>query len=158
MCRPWRAFALGDGQHGHHRWAITEWNRAGVYLYRYETMVGKSPAHDRSSATYFDHNHRESKNVCFLAVCSLVQDFWCSPPRGVTMLTRSTPRGIQISCDCSEAKIRETRMTGVVHKDVRLSRCQCGADLRLRTATYPLEVPVDDIAGVEIAEALSDVR
>ena len=49
-------------------------------------------------------------------------------------------------------------MTGVVHKDIRLARCQCGGDLRLRTATYPFEVPVNDVAGVEIAEALSDVR
>jgi hypothetical protein len=47
---------------------------------------------------------------------------------------------------------------GVVHKDVRLEVCQCGGKIRSRTATYPLEVSVNDIAGVEVAEALSDVR
>ena len=108
--------------------------------------------------TYLNHDHRESENIRSPAICSLVQDLWSSPPRGVTMLTGRAACGFQVLSDRSEAKIRETRMTGVVHKDVRLSRCQCGADLRLRTATYPLEVPVDDIAGVEIAEALSDVR
>ena len=87
----------------------------------------------------------------------LVQNLWRSPPRSVTMLIRDTLYGVQISSDPSEAKVRKTRMTAVVHKDVWLDVCQCDGRTRFKTITYPLEVPVNDIAGVEIAEALSDV-
>jgi hypothetical protein len=48
-------------------------------------------------------------------------------------------------------------MIGVVHKDVWLDVYQYGGRIRFRTTTYTLEVPMNDIAGVEVAEALSDV-
>jgi hypothetical protein len=73
------------------------------------------------------------------------------------MLIRDTLYGVQISSDRSEAKVREMCMTAVVHKDVWLDVCQCGGKTRFRTTTYSLEVPMNNIAGVEIAEALSDV-
>ena len=67
---------------------------------------------------YLNHDHCKSENVRFLAIGPLVQDLWSSPPRGVTMLTRRTTCGIQVLGDRGEAKIRETRMAGVIHKDV----------------------------------------
>jgi hypothetical protein len=72
MCRLRWALALDDGQHGHHSWTITERNSAGEYLYSYETAVGQSSAHNRAPATYLDHDHRESENIRFLAICPLV--------------------------------------------------------------------------------------
>ena len=48
-------------------------------------------------------------------------------------------------------------MAGIVHKDVRLMRYQCGGRARLGTATYPFEVPVNNIARVKVAEALGDI-
>ena len=107
--------------------------------------------------TYLNHDHRESENIRSPAICSLVQDLWSSPPRGVTMLTGRAACGFQVLSDRSEAKIRETRMTGVIHKDVWLGVCQCGGKTRLRTTTYSLEVPVSYIARVEVAKAFSDV-
>ena len=59
--------------------------------------------------------------------------------------------------DSSEAKVSNTRITGVVRKDVLLDTGQYGGGARFRTTTYALEVPVNHITGVEIAEALSDV-
>jgi hypothetical protein len=114
--------------------------------------------HSRSSTTYLNHDHRESENVRFLAMYPLVQNLWRSPPRTVTMLTRGTPYRIWVLSDCGEAKIRETRMARVVHKDIHLAECQCGGETIFRTTTYSLEVPVNDIARVEVAEALSDIR
>jgi hypothetical protein len=119
--------------------------------------VGKSSARNRSSVTCLDHDHRERENIRFLAMCPPVQNLWCSPSRGVTMLMRDTLYGVQVSSDRSEAKVRETCMTGVVHKDVWLDVCQCGGKIRSRTTTYPLEASVNDIVGVEVAEALSNV-
>jgi hypothetical protein len=48
-------------------------------------------------------------------------------------------------------------MAGVVHKDVLLEVCQCGGETRLETTTYSLEIPMNDITGVEVAEALGDI-
>ena len=110
-----------------------------------------------SSVTYLNHDHSKSENIRFFAIRPLVQDLWRSPPRGISMSTRGAPHGIQVASDRSEAKIRQTCMTGVVHKDVLLDMYQYGGEARHGTTTYPLEVPMNDIAGVEVAEALSDV-
>ena len=118
---------------------------------------GRSSTHSRSSTTYLNHDHRESENIRFLAVCPLVQDLWRSPPCTVAMEIRDAQCRIQILGDSSEAKIRQTRMAGVIHKDVWLDGCQCGSEARLEIITYSLEIPVNDIAGVEVTEALSDV-
>ena len=88
----------------------------------------------------------------------LVQDFWCSPPYGVTTLGLDAPDGIQVLRDSGEAEIGDPRMTGIIHKDVRLVGRQRAGETRFRTATYSLEVPVNDITGMEVAEALGDVR
>ena len=108
--------------------------------------------------TYLDHNHRKRENIRFLATYPLVQDLWCSPSRGVTTLTRGAPRGIQILGYCGEAKIRNTCITRVVHKDVWLAGESISGKTGFRTTTHSLEVPVNHIAGVKVAEALSDIR
>ena len=66
--------------------------------------------------------------------------------------------GIQVQSDSSEAKVRDPRITGVVHEDVRLGTCQYGRETAVRTITYPFKVSMDHIPGVEVAEALSNVR
>jgi hypothetical protein len=49
---------------------------------------------------------------------------------------------IQVPSDRSEAKIRDSSMTGAIHKGVWLDVCQYGGKIRGRTTTYSLEVPV----------------
>ena len=107
---------------------------------------------------HLNHDHCESESVRFLAVSPLAQGFWCSPSHGVTALGLGTPDGIRVLSDHSEAKICETRMTGIIHKNVVLAGCQCGDETRLGAITYPLEVPVNNIAGLEVVEAPSYVR
>ena len=48
-------------------------------------------------------------------------------------------------------------MAGVIHKDVLLEVCQYGGETGLGTTTHSLEIPMNDITGVEVAEALSDI-
>ena len=119
--------------------------------------VGQSYTHGRSSVTYLNHDHCKRKNIRLLAKCSLRQDLRRSPPRGVTSLVRGTLDGIQVLSDCSEAKIRDERITGVVHKDVWLAGCQYSGKTRYIITTYSLQVPVNYVAGVEVAEASGDI-
>jgi len=74
--------------------------------------------------TYLGHYHREGENIRPLAKCPLAQELWRSPSRSVTTLARGAPRGIQVLGDHSEAKIRDTCATRVVHNNVCLSECQ----------------------------------
>ena len=106
--------------------------------------------------TRLDHDHRKSENVRFLTAPPPNQDLRRSPPRGVAAVKRGGRYGIQILSDGSEAKIRDACMTRIVHKDVRLAECQHSSAMRFRIATYSFEVPMNHIAGVEVAEALSD--
>jgi len=87
----------------------------------------------------------------------LIQDLRCSPSRGVAKL-RGTPYGIHALSDPGLADVRDARMPRVVHKDVWLAERQYGGEMRFRVTTYPLEVPVNYIAGVEVAETLSNIR
>ena len=106
---------------------------------------------------YLNHDHRERENVRFLAMLSFNQYFWCSPSWGETTLTLDTPYGIRVLSHHSEAKVRDTRITRVVHEDVWLDTCQYSGGSRSRVITYSFEVPMNHIAGVEVIEALSDV-
>ena len=74
----------------------------------------------RIVVTHLDHDHRESKNIRFLAMSPPIQDLWCSPSPGVTRVGLVAPDGIQVLSDRSEAKICETCVTGVIHKNVWL--------------------------------------
>ena len=60
--------------------------------------------------------------------------------------------------DRSQAKIRDARMPVVIYKDVWLAGCLHNNKIRFGTTTYTFEVPMDHIAGMKVAEALSDVR
>ena len=114
--------------------------------------------YSQSIVTYLDHDHSERENVRFLAIWPFFQYLWRSPSCSKTTLILDTSHGIQIQSDSSETKVRDPRITGVVHEDVRLGTCQYGRETAVRTITYPFEVPMNHIAGVEVAEALSDVR
>ena len=93
---------------------------APVKTYIKKTSLSQGFAHSRSSVTYLDHDHRERENVGFLAAWPLVQDLWRSPSRGVTILTRCTPYGIQVQSHLGEAEIRDACMTRVIHEDICL--------------------------------------
>jgi len=73
------------------------------------------------------------------------------------MLTRGTWHRIQVLSYCSEAEIRNTCMAGAVHQDVRLICYEYRNKTRSGTGTYTLEVSMNNIAGVEITEAISDI-
>jgi len=109
--------------------------------------------------TYLDHDHRERENIRFFATFPLFgQDLWRSPPRGMSLILCGTLLGTCVFSDRGEAKIRDACVTTVVHEDIRLAECQRDGKPRFRTISYSFEVPVNHIAGVEVAEALSDVR
>ena len=59
--------------------------------------------------------------------------------------------------DCSKAKVRDDRTVGAIHKDVFLAGYQYGCGTKFTTFTYSLEVTMNYIARVEVAETLSDV-
>jgi len=108
---------------------------------------------------YLNHDHRESKDVRSLAICPLsVQDLWRGPSRGVTKFIQVALHGILIFNNCSMAKIRDACMTGVVHKDVRLAGCQYGGEIRFRLTTHSLDTPMNHITGVDVVEALCNLR
>ena len=73
------------------------------------------------------------------------------------MLIWSIPDRIHVLSDHGETAIGDQRTAGGVHKDVRLVGCQYPVAKRSRTITYPPEIPVNDIAGVEITEAIRNV-
>ena len=106
---------------------------------------------------YLNHDHSKRESIRFLAVWPFFQYLWCSPPRGETTLTLGTPHGIQVQSHRSEPKVRDTRITRVIDEDVWLDTCQRGSKTGVRTTTYPLEVPVNHIAGVEVTEAPRNV-
>ena len=137
MCWPWRTPALRYVQYSHGRWFITERNCAGEYLYWYKTTVSQNCTRGRSSMTYLNHDHRKRKNVRLLAKCSLCQDLWRSPSRGVTTSMCGALDGIQVLSDCGEAEVRDERITRVVHKDIWLAGCQCGGKKKTQSSRIP---------------------
>ena len=120
------------------------------------TTVG--PGLYRPPTTYLYHDHRVGEDVCFLAVDPFVQHFRRSPSRGVIVFTRGAQLGIHTRGDCSKAKISNPRATGGIYEDIRLGTCQYRDETGVRPTTHPLKVPVNHITGVEVTEALGDVR
>jgi len=120
--------------------------------------VSQNSTGSASSMTCLDHDHRKSKNVSFLAVHSLHQDFWGTPSQAVAMMSCGALDGIQVFGDRGEAEIRDACMTGVVHKDIWLAECQCCSKRGSRTTAYSLDIPVNYIASMKVSETLSDVR
>jgi hypothetical protein len=88
---------------------------------------------------------------------SPIQDFWCSPPPGITTMVLGALDGIQVFSDRSEAEICEACMTRFIHKYIQLDMHQCDGETGLRKTTHPLEIPMNDIAGVKVTEALGYV-
>ena len=76
----------------------------------------------------------------------------------MTTLTRGALHGIQAFSHSSETKIRNACMPGVVYKYVYLVVREYSGGAILKATTYPLEVPMDDIAGAEVEEAPGDVE
>ena len=72
-------------------------------------------------------------------------------------MPRGTPYGIQALSDLGLAKVCDTCVPGVVDEDVWLTGCRYGGRTRCTKTTYPLEVPMNYIAGVEVTEAFSDI-
>ena len=72
------------------------------------------------------------------------------------MLMGGALDGIQVLGDFGEAKICNYCMTGVVHKYVWLAECQYGTE-KFRTSTHSLEVSMNHITVMEVAEATSNI-
>ena len=86
-------------------------------------MTKKSLTHNDSSTAYLDHDHRERKNIRFLAICSrVIRDLWCRPL--CSLIIEETSLGIRVLGHRGETKIRDPCPARVVHKDVRLYMCQ----------------------------------
>ena len=75
----------------------------------------------------------------------------------MTTLNRGTLYRIEVPSDRGEAKICESSMTGAIHNGVSLDVHQYSGETRVRTTTHSLKVPMNDVAGVEVAETPSDV-
>ena len=79
----------------------------------------------------------------------------------MNLLTCIRPYGVQVFCDNSDAKIRNACMGDVadnVHKYVHLVGCEYYSEIIFGRTTYTLEVSVDHIAGMQVAEAFCDLR
>ena len=108
--------------------------------------------------SYLDHDHRERENIRFLAVGSLLlQYLWCGPSRSMTLIIRGASDGIQVLSDRSKAEIRDPRMVGVIHENIRLLRVKTIVKTGHKSITYSFEISMDYVAGVEEVKAFSDI-
>jgi len=86
--------------------------------------------------THLNRDHRERKNVGFFAVWPLlVQDLWRSPSRGMTLVTQSDPRGIQIWSgrgQAGQAEIRDPCITNTIDENIRLDTCRYSGKIGFR--------------------------
>jgi hypothetical protein len=137
VCEGWvrrslRALAAHYCQHDRSRCTIVEGGRAGKRPWEYKMIVSQGSTQRRPFLTCLDHDHRESKYIRFFAISPLlVQDFWCCPSRGMTLLFRSTSHRIQDLSDPSKTKIRDPLMVVSINEDIRLGTCQHGGTVDL---------------------------
>lgn len=73
------------------------------------------------------------------------------------MLTRGSWDGIYVPNDGREAEIRDACSTRVVNKDIPLAGRQHRCEIWIRTGTNSFQVPVDNVAGMQIAETPRDI-
>ena len=76
----------------------------------------------------------------------------------MAVIVRSAPYRIQDLINHGETKVCDPRPTGGVNEDVWLVECQCGDLPVSKTTTYPLETSMDHVTGVEVVEAIRDIR
>ena len=118
-----------------------------------------SPNVNPEPATDLNRDHREREDIRFLAKCPPIgQDLRCNPSRTVALLVWNAPYRIQILSDHSDTTICDHCVAGGVHKDVQLVRYQYAVVKRSRMTTYSLEIPVNNIAGVEVIQTFCDIR
>ena len=72
-------------------------------------------------------------------------------------MIRCTRYGIQILSNCGKAKICDARTTRAIHEDIWLTGSHYGDKIGYRNTTHSLEVPMNHIARVEVAQAFSDI-
>ena len=70
----------------------------------------------------------------------------------------SAPYQTLVLRDHRQAKICDPWAAGVIHNNIWLSRCQRDRKMGFQTITHSLEIPVEDIAGVKVIQAISDTR
>ena len=75
----------------------------------------------------------------------------------MTLVVRGASHRIQVLGDPRETKIRDPCMAGDVNKDIWLGAVNTTVG-RIKTITYSLEITVDYVAGVEVVEAVCDIR
>ena len=76
----------------------------------------------------------------------------------MALVSGSVPHRIKALSDRRETEIRDPRMAGVIHEDIWLGTCESGRITGLMPTTYPSEIAVNNIAGVEEAKAFNDIR
>jgi len=133
--RPWRTLTTDGCQHNRVRWFVVERNGASENLCSNQRG---SPDVNPECATDLNHDHREREDIRLLAECPPIgQDLRCDPPHTVPVLVWSAPYRIHVSGDHGQTTIRDQRMTGGVHKDVRLVGCQCASDKTIKNDRVP---------------------
>jgi len=133
---PQRTLTANGRRHSRARWFVVKRNGVSEDLCSDESS---SPDVNPKSATDLNHDHREREDIRLLAECPpIVQDLWCNPPCTAPILFRSAPYRIQVLGDHGETAIRDHRMAGGVHKNVRLvSGCQHASGNPIRNDRVP---------------------
>ena len=76
----------------------------------------------------------------------------------MTVIFRHAPHGIQILSDRSKTEIRDARVAFVIYKYIRLDTRQHGRGIGLMRFTYPFQVTMNYVAGVEKVKPFCDIR
>ena len=114
--------------------------------------------HGRPLITYLDHSHCGRKNVHFLGKFLPLEDLWCSPLGTAATLKLGAPDIIQVLSDSGKAKDHNADTTRIIYKDILLSTCQYGCQMRVGMVMHSHDTPMDHVAGVEVVEPLSAIR
>ena len=88
----------------------------------------------------------------------MLQDLWRRPLLASDALVRGAFLRVHFSNDRGEIKVYDPCAAVGTHEDICLIRCQYSDGMRFRTVTYSLEVTMNHIVTVEVAEAISDIR
>ena len=75
----------------------------------------------------------------------------------MTATTRGTPCRIRVLYDYGQSKVSDSRVTGVIHKDVALAKREYNLETKFR-ATHSFEVAMDLVAGMQVVQTLSGIR